>query len=274
MQIHRLTKVWVIFMLSGLIKAFAMSGAPKDAEWYPRTVHFSSGAALEFHMPENFSKDMPAEDLIDHVDLNQLEASDPAGKVLMRRWWDFKTDSFFSRDIGSLMMSLRVNASERNLFEGEEFAIELRERMLQLHSEHNDQVPHDEFSDFGIIIPYIQHFLFAELKSLVWIRYPLSQGKRFEENYSIQLDANHYVTVTFEALPSDDVELVPFKSKYADPLAEKILSLIRLDHSTQIFAQNALKVNSQLKEKLRDDLKVLDRQLDQKYLAAPTTLHE
>ncbi len=243
-----------------------MSGAPKDAEWYPRTVYFSSGAALEFHMPENFSKDMPAEDLVEQVNLNQLEASDPAGKVLMRRWWDFRSDGFFSKNLGSVMMSIRVNSAQKALPSPLDFAVELRERLLQINADHLKEISYNEHPEFALVLPYIDSIRPVDVNDRTWLRYSVSQGKRFELNLSHQLDASHYITLSFEALPADNVELVPFMSTYVDPHMNPILDSVRLVLPGWAADASAYRAIEGVPQREAD---ALDKALDQKYLSQP-----
>lgn len=63
-----------------------------------------SGNVFSFAMPENFSKDMPAEPLIEKLDI-EGQFNDT---LLIERWWDFKKPGWFGSTLGTAMMTISV----------------------------------------------------------------------------------------------------------------------------------------------------------------------
>ena len=103
-------------------------------------------------MPENFSRDFPAKDMIEFVDLDHAAGiSDYHGVPLLRRFWDFKTDGFFRKDTGMLIMMLSVkkipDGCQKNLAHPLEFVEVLQEALRGYYEEHNKTVA-EEFRFF------------------------------------------------------------------------------------------------------------------------------
>lgn len=80
---------------------------PEQAPLMPRAVR-TPGLTLHFSMPENFSKDMPADDLVENVTFPKLDQSKEQFAIpLMKRWWDFYLGADDKgKVIGTLMLSL------------------------------------------------------------------------------------------------------------------------------------------------------------------------
>ena len=72
-------------------------------------------AALHFSMQEDFSRDMPAEPLIEHVDVRKKDSLKSLDSgLILQRWWDIKTPGFFGKNVGMLMMSIGVHEVPEN----------------------------------------------------------------------------------------------------------------------------------------------------------------
>ena len=82
--------------------------AAKKIPLYPRQVALS-GNVFHFAMPEDFSKDMPAEDMVEHIDITDLDAfkNGEYGNII-RRWWDIKEPGWFGKNLGTIMMNIAV----------------------------------------------------------------------------------------------------------------------------------------------------------------------
>lgn len=103
--------VVVFIMFTPLLKAFGMASSPKNVMGATRNVNLS-GNVFSFAMPESFSNDMPADPLVENVDIeNSRNERIP---VLLQRWWDVKESGFFGKDLGSVMMSVNVYPVPKN----------------------------------------------------------------------------------------------------------------------------------------------------------------
>lgn len=74
-----------------------------------------SGNYFSFAMPEDFSKEMPAENLVESLDITDLtKFGNPEYGNLIRRWWDIKEPGFFGKNLGSVMMDISVQRVPEN----------------------------------------------------------------------------------------------------------------------------------------------------------------
>ena len=121
--------------LSNLFGGRGSSDAPLGAT---RTVDLS-GNKFSFAMPEDFSKDMPAENLVLHLDIYDLKKFDnPEYGNLIRRWWDVKEPGFFGKNLGIVMMDIsvqRVPENTRKEIHSNEYVIDNRLDFLFLLDE-------------------------------------------------------------------------------------------------------------------------------------------
>lgn len=84
---------------------FGLSKEDTDIPYMPRQINLS-GNIVNFSTPENFSKDFPANDLIENYELNKVKAEHPI--ELLRRWWAFSDNSFFKKNVGTMMMTVHI----------------------------------------------------------------------------------------------------------------------------------------------------------------------
>ena len=81
---------------------------------YARQVDLS-GNIFHFSMPENFSKDMPAANMVEKLDIEDLKKFDnPEYGNIIRRWWDIKKPGFFGKALGTVMMDISVQKVPEN----------------------------------------------------------------------------------------------------------------------------------------------------------------
>jgi hypothetical protein len=104
----------VKFMLSIIRKLFSNNSGAATPVGHTRQVDLS-GNIFSFAMPEDFSRDMPADDLVEQLDINDLEKfNDPMYGNLIRRWWDIKDAGFFGKNLGTVMMDISVQRVPEN----------------------------------------------------------------------------------------------------------------------------------------------------------------
>ena len=98
----------VLIMLSILTGMFSGSTQAEKNKLYPRQINLS-GNVFHFAMPEDFSKDMPAGDMVEVLDISDLSRfDDPQYGNLIRRWWDIKESGWFGKNLGTVMMDISV----------------------------------------------------------------------------------------------------------------------------------------------------------------------
>jgi hypothetical protein len=101
-------------MFSLVSKLFGSGSSIATPVGQTRQVNLS-GNVFSFAMPEDFSRDMPAEDLVEQLDINNLELfNNPEYGNLIRRWWDIKHAGFFGQKLGTVMMDISVQRVPEN----------------------------------------------------------------------------------------------------------------------------------------------------------------
>ena len=98
----------VLIMLSILTGMFSGSAQAEKNKLYPHQINLS-GNVFHFAIPEDFSKDMPAGDMVEVLDISDLSRfDDPQYGNLIRRWWDIKEPGWFGKNLGTVMIDISV----------------------------------------------------------------------------------------------------------------------------------------------------------------------
>lgn len=136
------------FMLSIFTSIFSSSAnAGKNNQLYPRSIDLS-GNIFHFSMPEDFSKDVPAADMVENLDIDDLKKfDDPEYGNLIRRWWDLKEPGFFGKKMGSVMVDISIQRVAQN-----------REKLF-----HTDPYNIKERLDFILMLDDVYHQRYDEL---------------------------------------------------------------------------------------------------------------
>lgn len=147
MRTNGIYKLLVIIMISGLSQLLGLNANAAPAT-HPRQVDLS-GNIFHFSMPENFSKDMPAANMIEELDIQDLKKfDDPEYGNIIRRWWDIKKPGFFGKELGTVMMDISVqrvpsnkknltHANEYNITDRLDFLLMLNDKLHQRYDEQN-----------------------------------------------------------------------------------------------------------------------------------------
>jgi hypothetical protein len=84
-------------MLSLLTGMFSKSAQAEKNMLHSRQIDIS-GNVFHFAMPEDFSNEMPAGDMVEVLDISDLSRfDDPQYGNLIRRWWDIKEPGWLVR---------------------------------------------------------------------------------------------------------------------------------------------------------------------------------
>lgn len=106
-------KLSVIMMLTMLAQLFGL-GVTANDKVFTRMVTLS-GNTFSFSLPENFSKDMSAANMVEQLDVEDLQRFDnPEYGNIIRRWWDIKKSGFFGESLGTVMMDISVQRVPEN----------------------------------------------------------------------------------------------------------------------------------------------------------------
>src|SRR5690554_6838070 len=108
-----MNKILVLIMLSLITQLFSGS-TQANVKTYPRQINLS-GNIFHFSLPEDFSKDMPAYDMVETLDISDPKKfDDPEYGNLIRRWWDIKEPGWFGKSLGTVMMDISVQRVVEN----------------------------------------------------------------------------------------------------------------------------------------------------------------
>ena len=222
-------------MLTTLFKHFGLSKKDADPVFHQRQINLS-GNRVTFSMPENFSRDFPAEDMIEFVDLdNAVGISDYPGVLLLQRFWDFKTDEFFKKDMGMLIMTLSVkqvpDGCQKNLAHPLEFVEVLQDALRGYYEEHN-KTASEEFRYY-----YSDSYhLFHEriINQHRWMRYGAvrDDDKKISACYAIPVTQSCYFVAEFISQSGNAIHINSFIDNYTSVLYKKIMNTFDISHAT------------------------------------------
>ena len=215
-------------MILSLMKAFGMSGAPDELRLYTRQIDLS-GNVFRFEIPEDFSQDMPAEDLIEQLDIQNSANLQRNGYVtLMRRWWDIKKPGFRGKQMGTIMMSITVRARPENragILRAKpydfhimlHFVVALYDSLDQRYRDHNNEVTLSGNPELSVYVPElvtkIGETVYPNFKDLSlnkknkWVSTGIgvSETGQINKLYAIPLDQDNFLEIEFSLMPNDDV---------------------------------------------------------------------
>ena len=241
----------VFIMLSTLLKAFGMSKPPTEVP-IGATRHVNiSGNIFSFAMPENFSRDMPAEPLVENLDLNTL-TKDSTG-LLIQRWWDIKEPGFFGKALGTTMMTInvyQVPQNTRQLFHKSPYDIQDRFDLIfmideSIRQRHKDS--EETGNEFDYSLPNIFHLMGTRLVTSYrdrvygnqkWTCYSiLGHNDQLLVNCVLPIDDKHFIEVSSHYSPNNRV-----MPRYFLDWAYKITSPIEESLHMQYKEENPLKM--------------------------------
>ncbi len=167
MTTQNVYKLLVTIMITGLTQFLALN-ANAEQKLYPRKIDLS-GNIFHFSMPENFSKDMPAANMVENLDINNLQKfENPEYGNVIRRWWDIKKPGFFGKELGTVMMDISVqkktsnkknliHKNEYNITDRLDFLLMLNDKLHQRYDEQNKTLRDQggDGSDYGVDFCYL-----------------------------------------------------------------------------------------------------------------------
>ncbi len=178
------------------------------------------GNVFSFTIPEDFSRDMPAESLIEQLDVSDISRFDnPSAGNLMRRWWDIKEPGWLGKNLGSVMMDISIQrVPENTLHKVDDKTFDVRKRFdfiralnQKLHLRYDDVNEKDRSAEkeYSYFIPGIitlvgksaQPEFFDEIYGdQKWTRFgalgPKVEGSVIT-HFSLPISVDLYLEVTF-----------------------------------------------------------------------------
>lgn len=239
-------------MLSILASILPFSASAKDpsAELAHRQVAIG-GSVLSFDLPENFSKDLPADDLVEQIDITHIERFNDLGAGhFLRRWWDIKEPGWFGSELGSVMLEMsvqRIHPNTRQWIHSEPFNVADRldfmfaiDKLLTLrYKEHNEEVRNSDGSwnyDLSYFHSGVATMLGPKLypshrdhiaNHQSWLRYSLSAPHdAIVTSYALPINKDFMVELSFTYSVNNDIALKGGKRDFLRTSEEQITNPI------------------------------------------------
>ncbi|WP_347330073.1 hypothetical protein [Marinimicrobium locisalis] len=250
MKYKRIAFILVLTMLTSIFKAFSKQPPETGA---PRTTDLS-GNRLTFAMVEDFSRDMPARDLVTDFNLSQLnlKANDEAG-LLIQRWWDIKEPGWFGRELGTVMLDISVrevvaNTSQRlqqenfNTRDKLQFVFMYDEYLTQKYRSMNLAAGAEEHEDNA---HYYSAFTLLGEKLLVKHKDYMANGQNWVESaasgpsgtvhqlFAIPLTDDHFLEVTLIFAINRGYPTGHYFLERADRITEPFLDTLFIDYARE-----------------------------------------
>lgn len=248
----------VVIMFAVISKAFGLGKTPEDSPLMPRQINLS-GNVVHFSIPENFSQDMPAEDMIESIDLaDQSVYHDDQRFTLIRRWWDFKESGFFGKDYGTLMMSLYLKQASDSLSVNTLKPLDFIDIII-------DDIEKNKSGDDDSLMVYSDYFTaykeewFSEQRWLMYIQGHANVAQH-TMLYAIPVTENQYIVAEFTSAPSSGIGARGFIENYSGPFIENIMTSFHVEYtSDNPVKQAVLKTNTTLQQLIDEKVKLLEQ---------------
>ena len=244
----------VIIAMLSITQFFGLAKAEKSYPYMPRQINLS-GNIINFAMPENFSREFPADDLVENYDLSKVKVDHPV--ELLRRWWDFSDNSFFKKDVGTMMMTIHI-------YENRDVSSDISNPLGFVHSLLTEMEKRDKDENTGrsdeekVFFPSFYNSFFERIYSNQrWF----SGGGSNEEYTQVafhlwkQISEKYFIGVEFHFAPNNRIPMRQFIDEYCRNMLEKIMSTFDVIYSENNPIKAKLEANSHLKlDKLVEEL--------------------
>ncbi len=220
-------------------KATSLTSATLDnSELKPREIEFSNSKLL-FSMPENFSPDFPADDLVTQVDFGSSTLFEKNNKaLLLRRWWDFSESTFFStKEMGTIMLSININKAKSEYKNRFDLLTDILKGLQETQTEFNKTTE----PDFQIAHPETYESFFDETYNQQrWIRYNYGTINTTEStmSYVTPLTSQHYIELSFSMMRSSSISIRDFHHKYGQEFIDLIMNSVVIKYQDTSMQKN------------------------------------
>ena len=250
-------------MLTTFLKSLGLSQARIDTSFHKRQINLSDNC-IRFAMPENFSRDFPAEGMVESVDLDHAaEISDYHGVTLLRRFWDFKSDVFFKKNIGTLVLLLTVkkipNGCQKNMAHPLEFVEVLQQTLLEHYEVFNKTVAEEFRFCYSDSYDAFREFIFNQHR---WTRYVAirDDAKEISVCYTVPITQSHYFVAEFISLSANTIHIRSFTDNYTDSFTDRIMDTFEISYAVGNSIVNDIQQNKDLSlEQITEELYAIAR---------------
>ena len=231
-----------------LSQLFNFSKASDDIPYMPRQINLS-GNIVHFSIPENFSRDFPAEPMIEKLDLDQVGLFAEGKPIeLLRRWWDFKTDSFFSRNIGTMMMTIHVYHTPKTLAPISN-TVTFMDNIIEEMKKRSEFTNKNRSKENLVYYPkYYQSFSLEEYHNSTWLSSGSGTATEDEKAFYYWKPVTNttWLETGFHFVPNNNIGMREFIDGYARDMLEKIMATFDISYSKDNTIKNKLDKISQL----------------------------
>jgi hypothetical protein len=255
-KIFQLTMISMILGLSQLLGLTANAAQPV----HPRQVNLS-GNIFHFSMPENFSKDMPAANMVEKLDIQNLEKFDnPEYGNIIRRWWDIKKPGFFGKELGTVMMDISIQrppANKKNVLNEKPFNItkrldfmmmineQLHNRFDQLNREVESEMPGTNAYHFGCCSllgdRIVSHYRDPVFRGQKWLGYSVSAPlNQLIVGLAMPLTEDSYIEIVFTYSPNKNIlprEFLDIAYQTTNPIENSLKVNYQSDNEIKILVE-------------------------------------
>ncbi|GAB3099580.1 hypothetical protein G8770_03420 [Aestuariicella hydrocarbonica] len=233
-------------MLSILSSLLPFSASAKESVVSQRRVNIG-GYPFSFDLPEGFSKDLPAENLVEQLEINQVDLFDDltAGHLL-RRWWDIKEPGWFGAELGTVMLEMsvqrihpnslkRIHSQPYDVTDRLDFMFAIEELLLRRYKAHNEEVRHRDGSwnfELAYNVAGIATMLGGRVdarywnhisESQNWLRYSISAPfDAIVTSYALPVNRNFMIELAFTYSVNHDIALKGGKRDFLRVSEEQI----------------------------------------------------
>ena len=238
-----ITLTLIIIMLSIIYKVLGVTKPLETAPLMPRQINLT-GNIVHFAMPENFSRDMPAADMIETVNLADKAVYQDAAKfTLIRRWWDFKEGGWFGKEYGTLMMSLYVKEVPDSLTLDITDPMNFIEIIIDQINKHKTNDPMMVNSD------YFGAYKERWFNNQRWLNYVQGHlnGNTMTILYAVPVSQRTYIVAEFTSAPANNIGMRYFIDTFTEPFMQQIMASFKIDYVAGNPVKDAvMKANSKI----------------------------
>ncbi|MFK5892935.1 MAG: hypothetical protein QM504_06915 [Pseudomonadota bacterium] len=180
-------------------------------------------------MPENFSKDMPAHNMIEKVNIDDSAVYVNSDKsTLIRRYWDVqRKNGWTEKNIGSLMLSIYIKkaSKEYNVLDRFQLVQAIDAQLHELYDAHNIEAKNSGNTIHQVHLPFIEYnYQDYITNNQKWISTGTETHHEMSHLYVIPISDNKFIEVEFSFMPNDDYNLRKFVVDVAGNEVNRIMS--------------------------------------------------
>lgn len=268
-------------MLSLIINAFGMEKTPDQVVGAQRKVDLS-GNIFSFSMPENFSKDLPGNALLEQLDIEKPIKE----TLLIQRWWDIKKPGFFGSELGSVMMTINVVPVPLNTAHAlHARAYDISNRVdLILATIENLKKRYTGMDEYSL--PELAHVFGAEPETEFrddiynrqkWTSYSIAgPGAILIVNHALPVNAHCYIEASFTYSPNSNVSARYFLD-FAYRLTELVEQSFHLHYNSDSVIKNVVEarwLEQSTDDAIKNHREEIIKLFDSKHLNPPAKSNE